>query len=348
MVFQIGPLTVSPDHPPVVVAELGVNHDGSPQRAIRLLELAREAGADAVKLQVFRAGTLVQGDGLLAAYQQGVAESSAELLRRLELTPEALEAVAAHARRLGVPLLATPFSLSDVPVCRRLGLSAVKIASPDVINHLLLEAAAGLGLPMLVSTGAATLDELDASVAVLESLGASHLLLHCVSAYPTPPEQAHLTFIRELAGRYGRPVGYSDHVPGTRAGALAVAAGAVLLERHFTDDTTRSGPDHAASSDPGEFARYVAEVREAWRLLGCGLKRVLPVEEDVRKVSRQSLVLEQPLRAGEPLQKQHLTTRRPGTGLLPDTYRRWLGRRARRDLPAGTMLTEHDLAGTER
>lgn len=343
MVFRIGPLTVSPDHPPVVVAELGVNHDGSPQRALRLLELACEAGADAVKLQVFRAGTLVQGEGLLAAYQRDAAGSSAELLRRLELAPEALELVAGHARRLGLPLLATPFSLSDVPVCGRLGLSAVKIASPDVVNHLLLESAATLGLPMLVSTGAATSEEVDAAVALLEGAGATFLLLHCVSAYPAPPEHAHLRFIGELARRYGRAVGYSDHVPGTRAGALAVAAGAVLLERHFTDDTTRPGPDHAASSDPAEFARYVAEVREAWTLMGRGDKRLLPVEEDVRKVSRQSLVLEQPLRAGEPLQKEHLTTRRPGTGLLPDTYRRWLGRCARRDLPAGTMLTADDL-----
>lgn len=343
MSLRIGPLTVSPDHPPVVVAELGVNHDGRVDKALRLLELAKAAGADAAKLQVFRARTLVHGEGLLAAYQQGTAETSARLLERLELSADELERIAAHARRLGVPLLATPFSLSDVPVCARLGLAAVKIASPDVINHLLLEHAATLGLPMLVSTGAATLDELDASVELLDRLPVPSLLMHCVSAYPTPPDQAHLRFIRELTLRYRRPMGYSDHVPGTEAGALAVAAGAVLLERHFTDDTTAPGPDHAASSDPSEFARYVAAVRHAWQLLGEGGKRLLPLEADVRRVSRQSLVLAVPLGAGEVLQRHHLATQRPGTGIAPCGYRRVIGRRARVDLPAGRLLSPDDL-----
>lgn len=342
MHLTLGHRPLSPDSPPFVIAELGVNHDGSVDRAIELLDLAKGAGADAAKLQVFQARTLVRGDGVLAQYQKGMASSSAELLRRLELAPDELLRVADHARTLGLPLIATPFSLTDVPVCRQLGLAAIKIASPDVVNHLLLESAAGAGLPLLVSTGAATLEEIATTVRLLKGLSASFLLMHCVSAYPTPPHLAHLRFIHDLTRRFGALVGYSDHVPGILAGALAVAAGAVVLERHFTYDTSAPGPDHPASSDPREFAGYVHAIHDAWALMGEGHKRVLEVEEDVRKVSRQSLVLARSLAAGEPLTRDHLTTQRPGIGITPDRYPSLIGRIARQPLEAGSPLSAAD------
>lgn len=339
--MRIGTRTCSPESPVLVIAEIGVNHDGSVDRALRLVEVAKRAGADGVKLQVFRARQLVNGRGVLAQYQTRTtdAESSVELLTRYELAEPDLARVLDHARSLGLLAVATPFSPSDVPVCARLGLHAVKIASPDVVNIPLLSAAADIGLPVLVSTGAATMEEIDVARRLLALRDTPHLLMHCVSAYPAPDDQAHLCFIPELIRRYGPVVGYSDHAPSVISGALAVAAGAVLLERHLTYDTRAAGPDHAASSDPATFTEYVRLARQAAILRGAGPKRVLPIEQDVRRVSRQSLVLAVDVAAGEALTDRHLTVQRPGTGISASEYPRLLGRRAGRPLPAGTLLT---------
>lgn len=339
--MQVGQRFVSPEDPVLIIAEIGVNHDGSADRAIELVAAAKGAGADAVKLQVFRAEQLVNGQGVLAAYQRKTtdAESSADLLRRYELGEADLRRVLNYARSLGLAAIATPFSLADVPTCQNLGLEAIKIASPDVVNRPLLSAAAKTGLPMLVSTGAATLAEIDDARRLLATLGAEHAFLHCVSSYPTPGNQAHLCFIPELARHYGPLVGYSDHAMSVMSGALAVAAGALILERHLTHDTKASGPDHAASSDPATFATYVSLAREATALRGTGHKRVLPIEQDVRAVSRQSLVLARALKPGERVTAADLTVQRPGTGIPASQWDAAIGRLARRDIPAGTMLS---------
>lgn len=339
-------LNLGSDLPVVVVAEIGVNHDGRVERAMELVSAARGAGADGVKLQVFRSATLVHGEGILAEYQKSTTDagSSADLLRRCELGEAELGRVLGYARSLGMLTVATPFSPSDVAVCGRLGLDAIKIASPDVVNHILLGEAARAGLPLLVSTGAATLEEVVETDGFLGALGVRAHYLHCVSAYPAPDGLAHLAFIRDLIGRFGERVGYSDHAPSLLAGACAVAAGAVLLERHLTYDTAAVGPDHAASSDPGQFAEYVRMARLAETLRGKGHKRLLDVEGDVRRVSRQSLVLALPLERGEALTAGHLTTQRPGTGIPPNLAGRFVSRRAKQSLPVGTMLTpEHFL-----
>lgn len=344
--MRIASHQIGPGHKTMVIAEIGVNHDGSMSRALELVDEARLAGANAVKLQVFKASQLVNGRGILASYQTRTtdAESSVDLLRRYELPEEQLDQVFRYARSHGLATVATPFSLADVPVCQRLGLDAIKIASPDLVNVPLLTEAARTGLPMLVSTGAATIEEVDDARRLLSTLCAEHLFMHCVSSYPTDDADAHLCFIPQLVRLYGPLVGYSDHAGSLMAGALAVAAGAVLLERHLTYDKSAPGPDHAASSDPDDLAYYIRQVREAEKLRGEGSKRVLPAEQDVRRVSRQSLVLTRDISPTEVITPDHLTTQRPGTGIPAAAYPKALGRQPNRYLKAGTMLTWDMLA----
>jgi N,N'-diacetyllegionaminate synthase len=338
--MRIGSHTVAVGHPAFVVAEIGVNHDGQVKRALELVDAAKAAGADAIKLQVFRAATLVHGTGLLADYQKQTttAETSTDLLRKLELSEQDLQRVHAYAKARGLLSIATPFSPADVPVCQRLGLDAIKIASPDLVNVPLLEAVMKTRLPLLLSTGAATLEEIDATHLLLDGRPRSYL--HCVSSYPTPDDQAHLTFIPQLIARYpGIPIGYSDHAHSLLSGGLAVAAGALVLERHLTYDKAAHGPDHSASSDPADFAEYVKVARVAATLLGSGSKRVLPIEQDVRKVSRQSLVLTVDLPAGSPLKSEHLVPQRPGTGIPAAAFYEVIGRTLKSPQKAHTMLS---------
>jgi N-acetylneuraminate synthase/N,N'-diacetyllegionaminate synthase len=332
--------TVGPGRRTFVIAELGVNHDGCVRRAVELVSTAAASGADAVKLQLFRADRLLHPSASFAAYQRDRTDAPdpIEMLRRYELTDEEAAEVVAAARELNIVPLATPFSPEDVDLVEGLALPAVKIASPDLVNRPLLARVARLGRPVLLSTGGATMEEVQRSVQWLSAWGVSFALLHCVSSYPTPPEMAHLGWIGELAARFHVPVGYSDHTTLTAAGALAVAFGAALVEKHVTYDRSAPGPDHAASSDPQQFGRYVKLIREADTLRGMPRKRVLDVERDVRAVSRQSLVLRRALRAGEAVGACDLTAQRPGKGISPAMIEDIAGRRALRALPAGTML----------
>ena len=332
--------TVGPGRPTFVVAEIGVNHDGCARKAVELVSFAAAAGADAVKLQIFRAERLVHPSASFAAYQSGrVADANpVEMLRRYELSDDELAEVVAAARALNVVPLATPFSPEDVELVEGLGLRAVKIASPDLVNRPLLARAARLGRPLLVSTGAASMAEVQGAVRWLRGWGTEFALLHCVSSYPVAAGQANLCWMAELAARFGAPVGYSDHTTVTAAGALAAAAGAVIVEKHITYDRNAAGPDHAASADPQQFAKYVGLIRQADTLRGAPGKHVLEVERDVRAVGRQSLVLRGAVRKGHVIAEGDLTVQRPGGGIPAAMLGEIVGRRIMRALPAGTML----------
>jgi sialic acid synthase SpsE len=218
-----------------------------------------------------------------------------------------------------------------------LNLPAIKIASPDLVNHLLLARAAGSGRPMIVSTGAATIEEVGEAVNWLRQWQAQFVLMHCVSSYPTPAYQAHLCWIQELA-QFGAAVGYSDHTTELLAGAMAVASGACVVEKHLTYDRAAKGPDHAASADPGEFAEYVRLIRSAETLHGEAGKRVLEIERDVRTVSRQSLVLARDVSGGHVIDIADLTVQRPGTGIAPAAVSVAVGKAAKFPLRRGTLL----------
>ncbi len=336
----------NPDRPArvAVIAEIGVNHDGDLNTAHALILAAAQAGAQAVKFQLFRPKSLLSADAALAGYQAGQAASPHELLDTLALGAQSLAPLrdAAHAQDLA--FVVTPFGPADVADLHTLGVDAVKIASPDAVNPLLLEAAAGLDRPLWVSTGTAHADELDAAAhhATQSPHGA---LLQCVSAYPTPDHAAALGGITALRQRFpGLRVGYSDHTPDEDTGALAVAAGACLLEKHLTHDPAAPGPDHAVSLDPAALGRYIAAAHRAAVRLGPLAKTCQPVEADVREVSRQSLCAARNLPAGHRLVTGDLVVKRPGTGVPAADYRTTLGRTLARPVAQNHLLHPDDLA----
>ena len=346
--IQIGNHEVGANQPTLIIAEIGVNHDGSTQRALELVQIAADCGADAVKLQIFRADQLMHAAAEFAEYQETRVNDAdpRAMLRRYELSEPALRQIAACAQSLGMVALATPFSLADVDLIERLGLPAIKIASPDCVNQLLLGRALRTRLPLLISTGAATIDEV--SQCIRWAGDNPILLLHCVSSYPVQLGDVHLAWISQLAEQFDLPVGYSDHASDERCGALARAAGACVIEKHLTYDRAASGPDHAASADPAMFRRYVRSIRDAELAMGVGEKRVLSIESDVRRVSRQSLVTTVALAKGTRLTIDLLSTQRPGTGISAANAERVVGRSASRDLPAGTLLQWDMLESTEQ
>lgn len=323
-----------------VIAEIGVNHDGSVARALELVDIARQCGADAVKLQIFSGARLMHKSSAFAEYQQHrcVDQSPAEMLRRFELSAGDQSRVVEAIRAAGMVPLATPFSPEDVGAIQTLDLPAIKIASPDMVNRPLLSRCVSTGRPLLISTGASTVAEIASSVEWLCEADAQFALLHCVSSYPTPANQANLCWIGELADAFDVPVGYSDHTTDSLAGALSVAAGACIVEKHLTYDRTASGPDHSASADGEQLAAYIQLIRQAETLRGKPGKRVLDIEQDVRSISRQSLVLSTDLRSGEILCERHLTVQRPGTGIPAAMIAQAVGKRVKESLPAGTLL----------
>jgi sialic acid synthase SpsE/CMP-N-acetylneuraminic acid synthetase len=341
-VVKIGPKTAGAGRPVYIVAELGVNHDGSLQRAIELTHAAHDAGADAIKLQLFDPRLLLSNSALLAEYQKNTADDPYRMLAALQLPVDSMLKIREHAHRLGLGFIVTCFSPALVEPMHRLDVDAVKVASPDAVNLPLLEALLTLDKPLLISTGACDLNELQPAVALCA--GRPLVLMQCVSAYPVEPGQAALGGIDALRS-YRVPVGYSDHATDPHIGMLAAARGACVIEKHLTHHRSAPGPDHAASFDPPQFKHYVALIRQAQRELGPPTKRVLPCEHDVRRVSRQSLCAVCDLPAGHVIRREDLTVKRPGTGIPAAKLSETLGRTLARPVHANHLLHEDDLRG---
>lgn len=345
--FAIRGRTVARNGDPFVIAELGVNHDGLLDRALPLVDAAAEAGADAVKTQLFDAGRLLSAEAELAAYQETAATDLRAMLDALQLDPGAMQQVRDRAHAAGLAFIVTPFSVEQFDAMRSLQPDAVKIASPDCVNAPLIEAMGELDAPMLISIGAATGAEWQPIVAPRRA-GRPTAILHCVSAYPTPADQAGLAALADLRDATPGPVGYSDHTTSPLTGAFAVAAGATLIEKHLTHDTGAAGPDHAASFDPAAFAEYVRLIRDAAAARrGPGLDDVAPIEQDVRRVSRQSVCALRDLPAGHTLGRDDLTLKRPGVGLPAAELHRALGRRLAHALRADHLIRPEDLQRDE-
>jgi len=341
--IRIGEAVIRAQGAPVyVIAEAGVNHSGDVRAALKMVDVAREAGANAVKFQAFRAAALVTAEAAAARYQRDRARARTQLdmLRSLELPPEIFAAIARHCRGVGIEFLATPFGLEDLRMLVDLGVRAVKIASPDITNVPLLTAAAETGLPMIVSTGAAEPHEIDAMADLLDRHGARKrlVLLHCVSSYPARETDANLLRIRTLADRYGCPAGFSDHTTSVEIGAIAAAAGAAVIEKHFTLDPAQPGPDQFFSLDPAALTAYVSGIRRAEAVLGRAELRLLDVEREARRLSRCSVVAVRPIAAGAQISRAMLTGQRPGPGIPPADLDRVAGRVARVDIPADTLV----------
>lgn len=332
-----------------VIAEAGVNHNGRLDLALALCDAAKAAGADAVKFQTFRAEDVVTPTAATADYQRTNtgATSQFEMIRALELDLEAHARVAAHCAQIGIEFFSTPFSEPAVDELVALRVRRLKLPSGELTNRPLLEHAAATGLPLLVSTGMATLEEVHEALGWIRARWAvagfttppSLTLLHCTSAYPAPADALNLRAITTLAQATGLPVGYSDHSQGMEAALAAVALGACVIEKHLTLDTALPGPDHRASADPAAFARMVAGIRTVSAMLGDGVKRPQPIEANTRDVARRSIVVVRDLPAGHVLTADDLALRRPGTGLAPALLSALPGQRLRVALSAWTTLT---------
>lgn len=352
--MNIGSTAIGQDRP-YIIAEIGVNHDGDPNRAVALTHAAAAAGACAVKLQYFRADLLMSKASALAAYQEAAGERDPwSMLRRLELSIDQMSRVVDAAHERGIHAIVTVFSTDLVPQAERLAWDAYKSASPDIVNKPLLSAMAASGRPLIVSTGAATIEEVARAAGWLRKHADRLAFLQCVSSYPTPDESAELGGIDAIAGVFQGPVGYSDHTPGIHTGARAIERGAVLLEKHLTYSKRAQGPDHEASLEPHEFADYVRAAREAWtaraarkprRFPEIGRKRVLEIEADVRRLSRQSIIVRRDLPAGHTLTEADLTIKRPGIGIEPWCLDAVIGRRLSAPVAADMPIRESDLAG---
>lgn len=335
-----------------VIAEAGVNHNGDPEQALRLADAARAAGADAVKFQTFRAEDVVTQGAPAADYQQRNTGASRQfdMIKALELDEAAHERVARHCADIGIEFFSTPFSLPAVDLLVRLGVRRLKLPSGEITNRPLLEKAAATGLPLLLSTGMATLDEVRSAVGWIQAQWAGRgqapqlLLMHCTSAYPAPAESLNLRAMVTLATTFGLPVGYSDHSLGSEAALGAVALGAQAIEKHFTLDRNLPGPDHRASAEPQEFAALVRSIRTLEAMLGDGVKRPHPIEHNTREVARRSVVTTRALPAGHVLRPEDLALRRPGTGIEPQALAQLSGRRLRQPVAADLPL-QWDMLG---
>lgn len=343
----IGHRRIGDGHPCFVIAEAGVNHNGDEQLATRLVDAAADAGADAVKFQTFEADELVAPGARKAGYQQTAGpdgESQLAMLRRLQLAPDVFARLRDHCERRSIQFLSSPFDAGSLRLLDELDVPAIKLGSGELTNLPLIEAAAATGRPLIVSTGMATLDEVEAAVAVARASAGGVIVLHCVSRYPAPPELSNLKAIVTLRDALGVPVGYSDHALGSDVSLAAVALGACVIEKHLTLDRELPGPDHAASLEPDAMKAMIASIRTVESALGTGRKEPAPGEDEIAAVARKSLVARRDLPAGHVLAEGDLAVRRPGHGLPPSALATTLGRILTRPHVAGEVLVSDSIA----
>jgi len=340
--FEINLRRIAPEEPTFVIAEAGVNHNGQLVLAKRLVDIALGAGADAVKFQTFRADQLASSSASKATYQERISsqsESQLEMLRQLELSEDAFHDIQKHCRSRGIIFLSTAFDERSVDFLVELNVPAFKIPSGEITNSPLLAHVGAKGKPVILSTGMATLGEIDQAMRCLSESGASQIaLLQCVSEYPADVSSTNLRAMASLSDCFGVPVGLSDHSLGTEVAIAAVALGARIIEKHFTSDKSLPGPDHSASLEPGELKMLVTAIRNVEAALGDGVKR--PTAEELRNaaVVRRSLVAAVDLEAGASLERSMVAFKRPGTGISMQILPYLLGRKLRRKVEAGAML----------
>jgi sialic acid synthase SpsE len=340
---MVGSQRIGPGEPVFIVAEAGVNHNGSVATALQMVDAAAQAGVNAVKFQMFRAAELATASAPTATYQKhgGQGESQQAMLARLELSLDGFARIRQRCDEAGVIFLATPFGEGDLDRLLELGVAAIKIASTDLTNGPLLRAAAVAGLPLILSTGASKAEEIHAAVGDLHSFDAAVplILLHCVSCYPTPPDAMNLRAVATLQSAFGVPCGLSDHTACTRMGGWAAAAGACLLEKHLTMDHSAPGPDHAMSLTARQLSEYVGEVRQVERALGDGVLGMDEIESEVRAVAGKSVVAAVDIGRGTKLRADMLTLKRPGTGIAPSELAGLVGRCTAVDIPHDKVLS---------
>jgi N-acetylneuraminate synthase len=335
--------------PPLVIGEIGVNHNGDPELARRMVDVAIEAGIDIVKFQVFKSENEISRFAQLAPYQEATgsaATSQLDLCRALELSPSALDDLRRYCSERKIGFFCSVFDSDSLRfLVGDLKLSAVKVASGEITNWPFLEEIGRNRLGVILSTGGSTLAEVEEAVDVLKTSGCPELvLLHCVSSYPAPTDELNLAVMETLRAKLRVPVGFSDHTSDIEAAIVATSLGAAVIEKHFTLNRNMSGPDHRASIEPDELKRFVTAIKLAHASLGDGIKRAAPSEAENLPLIRRSLVASRSLRKGERLARDMIAIKRPATGIPPRDIDKALGKQLLCDLESDQPITWTSLA----
>jgi len=338
-----------------IIAEAGVNHNGDEKMALALVEAAVKSGADAVKFQTFSADKLTRKGAEKAEYQKQATGGGDQhgMLKALEMSENLHQRLFSRCAELGIEFMSTAFDEESLDFLVALGIKRIKVPSGEITNAPLLRHIAGKGLPLIVSTGMAELDEVVAAVDVIRAARIAHgfaeplaemvTILHCTSNYPTENADVNLRAMNTMARTTGLPVGYSDHTLGLAVSTGAVALGATVIEKHFTLDSELPGPDHKASLEPDQLGALVRQIRDVEAALGSDLKTPTASELPIRELVRRSVTTVRSLAAGATVGKDDVTLMRPGTGIPPIDLDKVIGRKSARNISAGETLTWSDI-----
>jgi N,N'-diacetyllegionaminate synthase len=326
-----------------IIAEIGVNHNGSVELAKKMIVEAKRCGADAVKFQTFTAQSLVGKNVPKVKYQKETTdkdETHYEMIRLLELSQESHHQLWKICQTEGIDFLSTPYDIESAKFLVGLGVRSLKIASADIVDLNLLEFAAESKIPTILSTGMATLGEIESAYHIFEKFGAHDglCLLHCVSNYPCKEQNLNLRVINTLRSSFACEVGFSDHAQSSLAAFAAVCLGAKVIEKHFTLDKNMSGPDHRASADPKEFKNYCEQIRLAELMLGNPIKKIQEEEKEMRLISRKSMTFSRDMQVGHIFTANDFVLKRPGTGLPASLFELLKGRKLKKDASGNDLV----------
>ena len=324
-----------------IIAEAGVNHNGSFELACKLVDAAKAAGVDCIKFQTFKSKNLVSHNAQKADYQKDTTGegSQGDMLKKLELSYEEFRNLKDYCDKVGICFLSTPFDFDSIEFLNSIDMPFWKIPSGEITNYPYLVALAKTGKPIVMSTGMCDMTEIQEAINVLKKNGVKEIkLLHCNTEYPTPFEDVNLHAMQTMKDAFGLEVGYSDHTRGIEVPIAAVALGATIIEKHFTLDRNMEGPDHKASLEPAELEKMVSSIRNIEEALGNGNKTPTPSEKKNITVARKSIVAAQSIKAGETLTEENVTTKRPGTGISPMKWNAVIGTRAIRDFEEDELI----------
>lgn len=324
-----------------VIAEAGVNHNGSFELACKLVDTAKVAGADCIKFQTFKSEKIVSNNAQKAEYQKKTTGEGSQMgmLKKLELSFDEFARIKDYCDNVGISFMSTPFDNESIEFLHSLGMPFWKIPSGEVTNYPYLVSVARMKKPIVMSTGMCELEEIEDAIRVLEENGARDIsLLHCNTEYPTPYEDVNLNAINTLREKFKCEVGYSDHTSGIEVPIAAVALGASIIEKHFTLDRNMEGPDHKASLEPNELAEMVGSIHHIEKAMGSGEKMPSLSERKNIFVARKSIVAKKAIKVGEVFSEENLTTKRPGTGLNPMRWNDILGMRAIRNFEEDELI----------
>lgn len=324
-----------------IIAEAGVNHNGSYKMACKLVDIAKDAGADCIKFQTFKSSNLVSNSAEKAEYQKSTTGngSQADMLKKLELSFDDFRNLKMYCDRKGICFLSTPFDFESIEFLKSLNMPFWKIPSGEITNLPYLEALAKTSKPVVMSTGMCDMEEVEAAINVLQKNGTTIIkLLHCNTEYPTPYEDVNLKAMQSMREKFNLEVGYSDHTKGIEVPIAAVALGATIIEKHFTISRNMEGPDHKASLEPNELTEMVRSIRHIESALGKGDKIPSPSERKNIVVARKSIVAKTYINAGDELTEDNITVKRPGSGISPMKWYEVIGKRAIRDFQKDEII----------